>query len=180
MLSGCWNYQPDLLFSCKLLALTAGLNEESARYLYLLSSFLSAPCLCTALPIHFPSHCFFYSPCLSLSVPHDSPCICSHVSTGPVRWNIGALLMIQQSFLHVSVHLVFIVKLLSRADSRQAWFAFNSEAEGDLCGLTSSHPHLLYKLCCSNNKSETNWVGVRCQSPYSWSGTLKYGGWGEW
>lgn len=87
---------------------------------------------------------------LTLHFALVSFCACRCPSSEPVRWNIGALLMIQQSFLYVSTHLFLIVKLLSAVDSRQAWFAFNSKAEGEPCSRST---HYLY---CSHNKRETN------------------------
>lgn len=109
--------------------------------------FLSANILSIALPVHFSTclsqqlafYCDYpaFSFRLTLHFTHVSLFVCSCLSSVPVRWNISALLMIQQSFLYLSIHLFLIVKPLSRADSRQAWFPFNSKAEGELFSLHS-------------------------------------------
>lgn len=81
---------------------------------------------CNGSPLPLPARLFLF--CLT---PYFAPISlfgCSSPSSVLVRWNIGPLLMIQQSFLYLSIHLLLIVKLLSGADSRQAWFPFNSKS----------------------------------------------------
>lgn len=111
VLSGYWNYHPDSLFSCKLWALTPVLYKTICL-LPVSPLFFSAACPSTVLPVYF-------STCLSLwrlvrpfpfrltlHFTHVSLFVCSCLSSVPVRWNIGALLMIQQSFsllIHPSV-----------------------------------------------------------------------------
>lgn len=116
---------------------------------------------CKGSPLPLPARPLAFSLTLHFTPVSLGACCCP--SSVPVRWNICALLMTQQPFLCLSIHLFLVVKLQSRADSRQAWFPFNSKAEGELCSLTGSHPHLL-QLHCSNNKRETNWAGFMCQS----------------
>lgn len=83
--------------------------------------------------------------------------VCSCLSSVPVRWNFGALLMIQWSFLCLSIYLLLIAVLLSAVASCQAWSPFSSKAEGQLCSLSSFSLHLLHTLLNAL-------VGFRCQS----------------
>lgn len=115
-------------------------SEQAASYLFHL---LPIPC-CKSASSPLPARPFPF--CLTLHFAPVSLGTCSCLSSVPVRWNIGALLMIQQSFLYLSIHLFLLVKLRYRVVSRQGWFPFNSEAEGELCSLTASHPHLLHSL----------------------------------
>lgn len=128
-----------------------------ANYELSLQAYIKQPACylshCKGSPLPLPARPLAFSLTLHFTAVSLGACCCP--SSVPVRWNICALLMTQQPFLYLSIHLFLVVKLQSRADSRQAWFPFNSKAEGELCSLTGSHPHLLQPHC-SNNKRETN------------------------
>lgn len=67
------------------------------------------------------------------------------------------------------------MELPSTADSRQAWFPFSGEAEGELCSPTrlSSSPVVTYTSCAALiTRGRTNWAGVMCQSAER--GSIKY------
>lgn len=133
---------------------------------------LPATCLSVTTPVHF-STCLFLS-----SFPLDSSFysrlslfVCSCLSSVPVRWNIGALLMIQQPFLYLSIHLLLIVKLLSTTASCQAWSPFNIKAGGQLRSLTGSPPLTccIHYLHCSNHKTDNlSWFQVSESLQMKW------------
>lgn len=100
--------------------------------------------------------------------------VCSCLSSVPVRWNFGALLMIQWSFLCLSIYLLLIAVLLSAVASCQAWSPFSSKAEGQLCSLSSFSLHLLHTLLNALVTGQIELVsGV---SPYRLTGFSWYQG----
>lgn len=103
--------------------------------------------------------------------------VCSCLSSVPVRWNFGALLMIQWSFLCLSIYLLLIAVLLSAVASCQAWSPFSSKAEGQLCSLSSFSLHLLHTLLNALVTGQIELVsGV---SPYRLTGSRWYRGLSE-
>lgn len=122
------NYEPSLQAFITVCPIPVFLSSSFQLY----RSVSSTTCLllCGSPPLlpvwHFPFRLTLHFTLVSLCV----------FQLAPVRWNIGALLMIQQSFLYLSIHLLLIVKLPSTAASCQAWSPFNSKAEGEPCSLT--------------------------------------------
>lgn len=128
--------------------ITAQASYSNANYELSLWTYIKTGC-------QFPSFAVRARLLLCLSglfpfclTPHFAPASLgawSCLSSVPVRWNIGALLMIPRSFLYLSIHLFLPAKPLYRVVPCQGWFPLNSAAE-ELCSLTDSHPHLLHSL----------------------------------